>query len=189
MNVAIRKFVGYREEVLSEGSRQADGTPLIKAVSAAVISNPSPGVFQEDVSKNVPASVTVGEELTKRAFALLGGAAVESYGKGAIVGAGGDQEQGVSFLTTAFGDTLRNAVGGSEWVSSVTKCGGLGAQIDIPLASKDVLQARSHYDAVSLSIPDAPRADELVLVIAVASRSRLNERSGGMTVEEGLRSR
>jgi hypothetical protein len=189
MNVAIRKFVGYREEIFSEAGREADGAPLIKVVSAAVISNPSSGVYQEDVSENVSASVTIGEALTKRAFALLGDAPIESYGKGAIVGADGDQEQGVSFLTTAFGDTLREAVDGSEWVSSVTKRGGLGAQIDIPLASKDVLQARSHYDAVSLSIPDAPRVDEIVLVTAVASRSRLNERSGGMTVEEGLRSR
>ena len=184
--MVVRKFVGYREEILSEGGCEADGAPLIKVVSAAVISNPSSGVFQEHVSENIPASVTVGEELTKRAFALLDDASVESYGKGAIVGADGDQEQGVSFLTTAFGDTLRNAVDGSEWVSSVTKRGGLGAQIDIPLASKDVLQARSHYDAVSLSIPDAPRADEIVLIIAVASRGRLNERSGGTTVEEAL---
>jgi len=189
MDVTIRKFVGYREEILSEGGREADGAPLIRAVSAAVISNPSPGVFQDDVSENIPASVTVGEELTKRAFALLSDAPVESYGKGAIVGADEDQEQAMSFLTTAFGDTLRNAVEGSEWVSSVTKRGGLGASIDIPLASKDVLQARSHYDAVSLTIPDAPRADEIVLIIAGASRGRLNERSGGMTLEEGLRSR
>lgn len=189
MDVSIRKLVGYREEILGEGGREADGRPLIKVVSAAVISNPLPGVFQEDVTENVPASVAVCEELTKRVFALLGDAPVESYGKGAIVGADGDQEQGVSFLTSAFGDALRGALGGSEWVSSVTKRGGMGAQIDIPLASKDVLQARSHYDAVSLWIPDAPRADEIVLIIAAASRGRLNERSGGQTVEEGLRSR
>lgn len=189
MSVTVRKFVGYREEIHREGGREADGKPLVKVVSAAVISNPVVGRFQEDVSKNFPASVTVGEELTERAFAMLGGEPVESYGKGAIVGADGDQEQCVSFLTTAFGDTLRGAVDGSELVSSVTKRGGLGAQIDIPLASKDVLQARSHYDAVTLAVPDAPRADEIVLVIAVASRGRLNERSGGLTVEEGLRSR
>jgi hypothetical protein len=189
MEVVVRKYVGYREEIHREGGREADGRPLVKVVSAAVISNPVVGEFQEDVSENMPASVGVGEALTERAFALLGGEPVESYGKGAIVGEDGDQEQCVSFLTTAFGDTLRGAVDGSEWVSSVTKRGGLGAQIDIPLASKDVLQARSHYDAVTLAIPDAPRADEIVLVIAVASRGRLNERSGGLTVEEGLRSR
>lgn len=186
VEVVVRKFVGYREEVLTEGGRGADGRPLFKAVSAAVIQNPLSDEFQEDVSANVSASIEVGESLTQRVLALMGDEPIESYGKGAIVGADGDQEQCVSFLTTAFGDTFRKAVDGSEWVSSATKRGGLGAQIDIPLASKDVLQARSHYDAATLTIPDAPRADEIVLVIAVASRGRLNERSGGLTVEEGL---
>jgi hypothetical protein len=178
----VRKFASYREEILSEGGRDADGPPLVKVAVAAVIPNPSPGQFQEDVSTNAPLSVEVGRELTTRALALLAGAQVVSYGKGAIVGENGDQEQAVSFLTTAFGDTLRNAVGGVEWVSSVTKRGGPGAAIDIPLASKDFLQARAFYDAISIVIPDAPRADELVLVIGVASRARLNERSGGLTV-------
>lgn len=127
VSVTVRKFVGYREEIHREGGREADGKPLVKVVPAAVISNPVVGRFQEDVSKNFPASVTVGEELTERAFAMLGGEPVESYGKGAIVGADGDQEQCVSFLTTAFGDTLRGAVDGSELVSSVTKRGARGS--------------------------------------------------------------
>src|SRR5215208_2478494 len=103
MDITIRKFVGYREEILSEGGREADEAPLIRAVSAAVISNPSPGVFQEDVSENIPASVTVGEELTKRAFAFLGDAPVESYGKGAIVGADGVRSRPCPFLAPLLG--------------------------------------------------------------------------------------
>lgn len=182
--IEVRKFASYREEILVEAGRPADGEPLVKAAVAAVIANPSPGAFQEDVSTNAPLSVEVGLELTRRALELLGGAAVVSYGKGAIVGENGDQEQAVSFLTTAFGDTLRNAVTGSEWVSSATKRGGPGTSIDIPLASKDYLQARAFYDAVTIVVSDAPRADELVLVIGVASRPRLNERSGGLTVAD-----
>jgi hypothetical protein len=119
-----------------------------------------------------------------RALELLGGAEVASYGKGAIAGEDGDQEQCVSFLTTAFGDTLRHAVGGTEWVSSVTKRGGPGTALDIPLASKTYLQARAFYDAVSIAIPDAPGASEIVLAIGVASRGRLNERSGGLTLAD-----
>ena len=184
MTVEVRKYVSHREEVLREGGRAADGPSLVRVAVAAVIPNPSPGAFQEDVSANVPASVEVGEELTRRALELVGDGGVASYGKGAIVGEDGDQEQCVSFLTTAFGDTLRNAVGGSEWVSSVTKRGGPGAAIDIPLASKDFLQARAFYDAVTISVPDAPRAGEIVLVIGVASRGRLNERSGGLTLAD-----
>jgi hypothetical protein len=182
--IDVRKYAVFREEILAEAGRPADGSPLIKVAVAAVISNPSPGAFQEDVSGNVPLSVEVGRELTARALKLLEGAEVVSYGKGAIAGENGDQEQCVSFLTTAFGDTLRNAVAGSEWVSSVTKRGGPGTLIDIPLASKDFLQARAFYDAVSIAIPDAPRADEIVLVIGVASRARLNERAGGLTLAD-----
>jgi hypothetical protein len=157
----------------------------VKVVAAAVLDNPAPKRFQSDVSDNIPLSVKVGEELTRRILELVGGAAgVASYGKGAVVGENGDQEQAVSLLTSAFGDTLRRAVSGSEWVSSVTKRAGPGASIDIPLASKDFLQARSHYDAVTFSVPDAPAADEIVLVIAAASRGRLNERSGGLTLAD-----
>lgn len=181
---AVRKFVSLREEILSEGGRPADGVPLVRVAVAAVIRNPEAGAFQEDVSVNAPLSVEVGMELTRRALELVGAAAIVSYGKGAIVGELGDQEQCVSLLTTAFGNTLRDAVQGTEWVSSVTKRGGQGTQIDIPLASKDFLQARSHYDAVTISVPDAPRADEIVLVIGVATRARLNERSGGLTLAD-----
>lgn len=184
--VSVRKFVTLREEILREGGRPADGESLIKVVSAAVVANPAPVDFQEDVLSNVPASVEVGHAIVEHAFAALAGVEVESYGKGAIVGTDGDQEQAVSFLTTDFGNTLRDAVDGREWVSSVTKRGGPGTTIDIPLAHKDVLQARSHYDAATISIPDAPRADELVIVIAVATRGRLNERAGGLTVAEGV---
>jgi hypothetical protein len=185
VSAEIRKLVSYREEILQEGGRPADGAPLVKVAVAAVIANPAAGRFQEDVEANVPASVEVGSELTRRALELVGDAQVESYGKGAIVGEDGDQEQCVSFLTSAFGDTLRGAVDGREWVSSVTKHGGQGTAIDVPLASKDFLQARSHYDAVTISVPDAPRAGELVIVIGVATRGRLNERSGGLTVADG----
>jgi hypothetical protein len=180
----VRKFVVYREEILREGGRPADGDTLVKVAVAAVVPNPSPGRFQEDVAVNVPASIAIAEQLTRRLLALVDGAAIESFGKGAIIGENGDQEQGVSFLTTGFGDALRSAVGGTEWVSSVTKRGGQGTPIDIPLASKDHLWARSHYDAVTICVPDAPRADELVIVIGGATRGRLNERSGGKTVAD-----
>jgi Amino acid synthesis len=183
--IAVRKFASYREEVLSAGGREADGPPLVKVAVAAVIANPFPGRFQEDVMANEPPSAALCRALCERAVTLAGGE-VESFGKGAIVGTAGDQEQGVSFLASAFGDALRDAAGGEEWVSSVTKRGAPGAAIDIPLAHKTVLRARSHYDAISIAIPDAPAADEIVVVVGMASRSRLNERCGGYTVEEGL---
>jgi hypothetical protein len=182
--IDVRKYVSYREEILREGGRAADGARLIKVAVAAVFPNPSPSVFQDDVTVNAEPSVEIGVELTRRLLELVGPASVVSYGKGAIVGERGDQEQAVSFLTTSFGNTLRDVVAGTEWVSSVTKRGGPGAAIDIPLASKDFLQARAYYDAVTVMVPDAPTADEIVLVIAAATRARLNERSGGLTLSD-----
>lgn len=181
----IRKFAAYREEVLREGGRPADGPPLVKVAVAAVVRNPQPGRFQEDVLANEPASGVVCRELVRRGLELAGGD-VESYGKAVLVGLDGDQEQGVSFVASVFGDTLRELTGGREWVSSVTKRAAPGAPVDVPLAHKDVLRARSHYDAVTITIPDAPAPDELVVVIGLATRARLNARAGGFTVEQGL---
>lgn len=182
--IEIRKYVSYREEILSEGGRPADGAPLVKVAVAAVFTNPSPGVFQEDVTVNAEPSVEIGTQLTTRLLKLIGDAGVASYGKGAIVGERGDQEQAVSFLTTSFGNTLRDAVAGTEWVSSATKRGAPGTAIDIPLASKGFLQARAYYDALTIAVPDAPLSDEIVLVIAAATRERLNQRSGGLTIAD-----
>lgn len=185
---AIRKFAAYREEVLAEAGRPADGPPLVRVAVAAVIANPRAGVWQEDVLANEPASGVVCRELVARASALAG-AEIESYGKAVLIGLDGDQEQGVSFVATVFGDTLRELTGGTEWVSSVTKRCAPGAAVDIPLAHKNVLRARSHYDAVTIAVPDAPAPGELVIAIGVATRGRLNERAGGFTVREGLDAR
>jgi Amino acid synthesis len=185
----VRKLVTYRERVLREAGREADGRPLVKLAVAAVVPNPLPGAYQEDVMVNEPVGADICRLLCAHAFEALGDERVESYGKGAIVGTAGDQEQAVSFLASGFGDALREATGGSEWVSSVTKRGAAGAQLDIPLAHKDVLRARSHYDAVTIAIPDAPAPHEIVIAIGFATRSRLNERAQGFTVAEGLAQR
>lgn len=184
----VRKVVSHREQVLREAGRPADGEPLVKLAVAAVVPNPMPGVFQQDVMVNEPAGAELCRLLCEHAFELLDGSP-ESFGKGAIVGTAGDQEQAVAFLASGFGDALREATGGSEWVSSVTKRAGPGAQLDIPLAHKNVIRARSHYDAVTITIPDAPAPDEIVIAIGFASRGRLNERAQGYTVAEGLAAR
>jgi Amino acid synthesis len=184
MPANVRKYSSYREEIFSEGGGEADGRPLVKVAVVAVVANPKPGEFQADVLENVPASVEVGRELGRRALELTGDAPVESIGKIAVVGSRGDQEQGVSFLTGDFGDTLRDVVEGSEWVSSVTKRGGPGVMVDIPLASKDFLKSRDHYDTVSFTVPDAPLEAEILVGIGVATRGRLNARCGGLTLAD-----
>lgn len=182
---AIRKVASYREEVRREGGREASGGPLIKVAVAAVIANPTPDRYQEGVLENEEAGASLCKLLVDVARGLCGGAEIESFGKGAIVGTAGDQEQALGFLASGFGDALRDATGGTEWVSSVTKRGGPGAQIDIPLAHKRVIKARSHYDAVTISVADAPGPDEIMIVLGVATGPRVNERAKGVTVADG----
>jgi hypothetical protein len=112
---------------------------------------------------------------------------VASYGKAGIAGTAGEQEHAVACLTTVFGDALRGAVGGgTAWIPSVTKSAGPGATLDIPLAHKDALYVRSHYDAMSITVADAPRPDELLLCVAVATGGRVHHRVGGLRAEDAV---
>jgi hypothetical protein len=123
--------------------------------------------------------------LGARAVALLGGRPVHSYGKGGIAGTNGEQEHVVACVTTIFGDALRQAVGGGEaWISSASKTAAAGTSIDIPLAHKDELYIRSHYDAMTMAMPDGPRPDEIMICVAVATGGRVHERVGGKSVRD-----
>ncbi len=116
---------------------------------------------------------------------MMGEYKVESYGKGAVIGIDGEQEHGVAMLTTVFGNIMREAVGGGKaWVSSMTKRASAGETIDIPLAYKDALYVRSHYDGITIKLPDAPLPDEIAVICAMANRGRLNARVGGIKVSE-----
>lgn len=182
----VRAWYGTVQEIEHDGG-PAPAEPLIKAAVAVVLENPFAGRWAEDLSAFTGPSAALGTELGRRAVALLGGRPVESYGKGGIAGADGEQEHVVACITTVFGDAFREAIGGgAAWISSATKSGALGATLDIPLAFKDELYVRSHYDAVSMTIPDAPRADEIVVAVAVATGGRIHSRVGGLTRDEAL---
>ena len=97
-------------------------------------------------------------------------------------------------LTTVFATPLRAAIGGAEaWIPSFTKLAAPGCLIDVPLAHKDALYVRSHYDGVSVTLPpDAPAANEVALIVCLANHGRLNARVGGLAAnaivgKDGLR--
>jgi hypothetical protein len=170
-------------ESRSEAGRAAD-VPLRRAVVAAVVSNPYAGRYVEDLSEAIEWSATLGAELAALAVETLG-APVESYGKGGLVGMDGEQEHAAMLLTTTFATPVRNAVGGAvAWMSSATRVGPAGTALTIPLAHKDALYVRSHYDAITLYPDAAPRPDEIVIALAVANRSRLNHRVGGLAAAD-----
>jgi hypothetical protein len=185
----IRAWYSFVQEVRHDGGAPSD-RPLVKAACAVVFKNPFAGKYVADLSPLTKPSDWLGKELGRRAAALLGGRPVESYGKGGIAGVNGEQEHVVACVTTVFGDALRAAVGGgSAWISSASKTGAAGVTIDIPLAYKDELYVRSHYDAMTIAAPDAPRPDELLICVAVASSGRVHHRVGGKTVAEVLGAR
>lgn len=186
MDYHLRKVVAYREVIVHDGG-PATAEPLVKAVVAVVMKNPFSGRYVEDLSALTGPSASLGRMMAAEALALLAGRPVESYGKGGIAGSAGEQEHVVACITTPFGDAMREAAGGGNaWVSSATKSGAPGASLDLPLAHKDALYIRSHYDAVTLTIADAPRADELLIALAFATGGRIHERVGGLRKEDAL---
>ena len=182
----IRKWFLHDEEVLcNETGRPADGTPLRRLVVAAGIHNPYAGTYSQDLSRIVEGSDLLGKEFGRRILAALDGDLAQSYGKACLVGSSGEYEHGNAFLTQAFADPVREAVGGGKaWVPSTGKVAGAGTSLDIPLAHKDALYVRSHYDTITVSFGDAPRADEVVIAFAFATRGRLHARLGGISADE-----
>ncbi|MFC5500729.1 amino acid synthesis family protein [Lysinimonas soli] len=182
----VRQWFGFVQEVVHEGG-PAPEQPLLKAAAGVVIKNPFAGRYVEDLSPLTAPSASIGTALGARVAALLGGRPVEGYGKGGMAGTNGEQDHVVACVTTVFGDAFRAAVGGgAAWISSATKTVGAGAQLDIPLAFKDELYVRSHYDAVTIAIPDAPRPDELLICVAASTRGRIHHRVGGLTRDEAI---
>jgi hypothetical protein len=183
--LAVRRTFSQIEEIRSVAGRSDADGPLRKVAVCAVVTNPfADRGYVADLSEIVEGSRGIGTLLGEEAVRLLGGAP-QSYGKGGVVGTGGEQEHVNAALTSTFGDALREAIGGGKaWITSVTKAGAPGTSIDVPLAFKDEIWVRSHYDAITVHLADAPGPDELVVIAAVANRGRLNARVGGLTVGE-----
>lgn len=182
----IRKWYSFVEETLANETGQlADGEPLFKYAIASVIANPYAGRYSESLAELVDPSPLLGEEFGRRIQALAGAREIVSYGKAILVGSEGEYEHGNAFLTNPAADPIRVALGGGKsWVPSTGKRGGPGSTIDVPLAHKDALYVRSHYDSISLMFGDGPAPDEVVIIWAFATRGRLHARLGGLQAKD-----
>ena len=181
----IRKIFTHIEETRLEAGVNAE-IPLRKVAVVAVLKNPFAGrPFQEDLSELTEASAEIGRDISERAATAMNPFEVASYGKGGIVGLAGEQEHVVAMLTTVYGNAMREAAGGgAAWISSFTRRGGPGEILQIPLAHKDALYVRSHYDGMEVYLSDAPLPDEIAIVCCYANRGRLNARVGGIAAEQ-----
>lgn len=188
----IRKIVTASEELYSEAGRAAD-EPLLRVAVTAVCANPCAGRYVEDLAALIEGSEAVGRRIAGIAAEMMKPRAIQSYGKAALVGIDGEVEHAEAVLTTLFGDTMREAAGGGKaWICHMAKRALPGATVDIPLAHKDALTIRSHYDAMSVTVPDAPMPGEIAIICCYANRGRLNHRIGGhslaqMVGRDGLR--
>ena len=182
----IRKLVTIVEETWSEMGRSVD-PPTRRAAAIAVIANPAAGRYVEDLTELFDIGETLGALLTARAVAALGieGARVESYGKAAAVGENGELEHAAAILHPKLGAPVRKALGkGAALIPSSKKRGGPGVALDIPLGHKDAAFVRSHFDGMEVRIVDAPRANEIMVAIAVTDSGRPLPRVGGLKKDE-----
>ena len=182
----IRKLLTIVEETHREANEDIK-PPTRKAAAIAVIENPYAGRHAEALDELIGIGEMLGGLLGERAVRALGiqPAQAESYGKAAIDGEDGEQEHAAAILHPKLGAPLRAAVEkGAALVPSAKKRGGMGAAIDVPLGHKDAAFVRSHFDAMEVRVPDAPRRDEIVVVVVVTDSGRPLPRIGGLKVSD-----
>ena len=186
MNVTLRKTHVSCETTYVDGGKKVK-IPSKKAVAIAVIENPYANRFY----KRLTQLENIGEWLGN----YLGGLAVnaidvvpnkiESFGKAAVVGENGEWEHAAAILHPKLGKPLRKVIGGGlALVPSSKKLGGPGTRIDVPLGHKNAAYVRSHFDSIEAGLPDAPRANEILVCIAVADCGRPHARVGGLKNED-----
>ena len=182
----IRKILTILEETHEEAGREIK--PMTrKAAAIAIVTNPYAGQNQQDLEVLIDLGERLGWMLGKRAIALLGidGAQVQSYGKAALIGEDGELEHGAAILHPKLGAPLRAAIGkGAALIPSAAKRGGMGATIDVPLGHKDAAYVRSHFDAMTVSVPDAPRRNEILVAIVLTDSGRPLPRIGGLETKD-----
>jgi len=185
-DLEIRRIYAVSDDIVREGSR-AVGRPVQRVAVAAVIANPYAGQYVDDLELLIGFGEELGDLLTRRALALLQGNAAESFGKAAIVGLGGELEHAAALLHPKFGAPMRAALGGgAAIIPSAKKMGGPGDAVDVPLHYKDAAFVRSHFDAIEVRVPAAPREDEIVVIAALSHGGRPFARVGGLRMDEAV---
>jgi hypothetical protein len=192
-DVFLRKRVLILEEIFHEGGPIAI-TPQQRGAILAVIQNPFAGHYVEDIAEFMDDLKPLGLAMATQLVAALGGdpAVIEGYGKGAIVGAAGELEHGALWHVPG-GYAMREILGDAKAiVPSTKKVGSPGTRLDIPVTHINASYVRSHFDAMEVGVPDAPRADEIVLALVMTTGPRVHARVGGLQAneikgEDGLR--
>jgi len=186
MQAKIRKLAVFLDETHLEMG-QTIAPPTRRAAAVAVIENPFAGRYEADLDLLMEIGSELGGLLGRRCVEALGitPAQAESYGKAAMVGENGELEHAAAILHPRLGAPLREAVEkGAALVPSSKKMGGPGQPLDVPLGHKDAAYVRSHFDGIEVRLNDAPRANEIMVAVAVTDSGRPLPRVGGLTAEQ-----
>lgn len=192
-DVKVRKFLISVEEIHHEGGPAAAVPPKRGAI-LAVIENPYAGAYHADIQPFMEDLKPLGLEMARKLVAALGGdpKLVEGYGKGSITGEAGELEHAALWHAPG-GYSMREVLGGAKAiVPSTKKVGGPGTRLDVPVTHINASYVRSHFDAIEIGVPDAPRANEMVVALVMTTGPRVHARAGGLELkdvkgEDGLR--
>ena len=188
----LRKTAFSVEEIYHEGG-PPPATPLRRAAALAVIENPFAGRYEPDIQWFMEDLRPLGLQMATRLVEMLGGAdQIEGYGKGAMIGEAGELEHGALWHAPG-GYAMRELLNDSNAiVPSSKKVTGLGARLDVPITHINASYVRSHFDSMEVSLNDAPKANEMTLVLVMSTGPRIHDRAGGLAAkdiigEDGLR--
>jgi len=175
----IRETHVFAREVAQHAGRKVS-PPALTVVACAVLVNPKAGRPTEaNLDDYIAASYEVGEILSKKALDVMGGRKPTAFGKGVLVGADGDLEQGASMIHCRIGLAIRTAVkAGLAMIPGNAKLGSPGATLDVVLGGIDNGWDYDAMDTIEIRVPGAPRADEILLAVAFAT-GRPNARITG----------
>ncbi len=191
--IQVRKRLLSIEEIFHEGGPVAQKA-LRRAAALVAIRNPFAGAYVEKIEGFMDDLKPLGLEMARSLVKALGGDTklVEGYGKGAIIGSSGELEHGALWHVPG-GYAMREVLGGAKAiVASTKKVGGPGTRLDVPITHINASYVRSHFDAMEVGLSDAPRADEILLVLVMTTGPRVHARIGGLRAseikgEDGLR--
>ncbi|WP_299848340.1 amino acid synthesis family protein [uncultured Roseovarius sp.] len=191
-DVILRKTITSVEEVFHEGG-PAPAKSLKRAAILAVIENPFAGRFEPKIQGFMEDLKPLGLSMAQKLVDVLGGPdQVEGYGKGALIGESGELEHGALWHAPG-GYAMRELLDNSNAiVPSTKKVTGVGGRLDVPITHINASYVRSHFDAMEVGSNDAPRANEMALVLVMSTGARIHNRAGGLEAadikgEDGLR--
>lgn len=204
--IEIRRILTQVEDIRHEFGPVAE-RPLVRGAIAAVLTNPYAGRYEPDILPMMDALNPVGVDMARRLLAAMAVPvdAIATYGKGAIVGAGGELEHGALWHVPG-GYAMRELLG---WkgdrnayrqgqgeaktgqpgnalaiVPSTKKVGPPGATLDVPLTNINASYVRGQFDAIEVRVPGAPAADEIVFILAMTTGYRVHARVGGLLAQD-----